>query len=718
MVLERDSRESLAALARAIRRRGRLALIVFFAFVIVTIAIALLWPKRYAAEAKIIVGANGAAGSASGSVTTTLPILNALLAQSGVQSTETYAELLEETPVVQSVIDRLHLATTPRALASHLTVKPVTNTAILGVRATWSDPATAAAIANGFANAFIQRERELIARQADAAVAEVTRQIPAAHRRVASASAELATYQTQHGIADIATQTTSAITAAAALDARLNATLVDRNQATAQIANLSEQLRATSAVTTNGGAVQPNPVAAELRQQIAQTDVLLRNARQQYTEEHPTVVNLVAQRANLQRELARTQPTIVSERDSAANPVYQQIAQQLANARAAVASDEAQIALMRAQRAAMAPNLAALPAQAGRLTQLERALKDASDVESALQQKRNEATVARSTAIADATIVQQALSQAAEVSPNVLLVGAIAIVLGLAFAAGTIAVREFFDATVKDAADVERDLGLALIASVPELPDMGKSTTPAERYRVADAFLQLVTALRYSSDRPLRTIAITSPAIGDGKSTIACNIARALGELTTINRDRLPKHVTQASEPRILLVDADLRRPSLHRRLELPNARGLSDVLVGTSTIEAAVQRTTIPGVDVLTSGTPSPNPIKLLDSDRFDALLAELTKRYATVIFDAPSVTAVLDAAVVARKADGTLMVIAAGQTDTRMARNAMARLESVGVTNVLGAILNRTRERTPEYDDYVALAASAMRPLSTSAP
>ncbi len=704
--LERDTRESWEALVRALRRRGRVAALCALGFIAAVALLAFVWPKHYTAEAKVIVGTSGSPNGAA--VTTTLPILNALLAQSGAQSTETYAELFKETPVAQAVIARLHLTIAPDVLATHVKVVPVTNTAILGVSATWPDAAGAAAIANAYADEFITRERALVAKQADGAVADIAQQIPRAHARVLQTEEALSRYESRNGIADIAAQTTGAIASATLLDTKLNAALVDRDQANAQIANLSAQLATTPRTTSNGGAIQPNPVAADLRQQIARTNVALRDARRQYTEEHPTVVGLVAQLASLQHELARTPPTVVAERDTAANPVHQQLSQQLANAQATVASDDAQIALLRQQRAAMTPTLRSLPGQTSRLADLQRDLKLANDVETALQQKYNEATVARTTAIADATIVQAADAATAVRTPNVPLVLAIGLVLGLALGVAVIVVREFFDATLKDAGDIERDLALPVIGKIPLMTGAGDALAVHDRYDVTEAFLQLVTALRYSSDKPLRALAVTSPSVGDGKSTIALNTAKALGELATINLDRLPAHVTHATEPRVLLVDADVRRPSVHKRLNLANTCGLSDVLVGNASIDVAIQRTPFPGLDVLTSGTASPNPIKLLTSERFEALLDELRSRYATVIFDAPAVTSVLDAAVVALKVDGTVMVLSAGTTDTRAARVAMARLESVGVTNLLGSILNRAHDMPEPYDEYVASVAA----------
>jgi capsular exopolysaccharide synthesis family protein len=214
--------------------------------------------------------------------------------------------------------------------------------------------------------------------------------------------------------------------------------------------------------------------------------------------------------------------------------------------------------------------------------------------------------------------------------------------------------------------------------------------------------------MRYSSDRPLRTVAVTSPLKGDGKSTVAANIARAFGEIAVSSIER---------EERVLIIDADLRRPSLHKQFGIPNTLGVSDILVDRATLAECVRRTDRPGVDVLTCGTHSPNPIKLLESHRFDALLREARERYVTVIVDAPALVPVFDAAIVAAKTDGTVMILSAGYTDVRSTRKALARLDAVGVKNLVGAVVNRSSAKIEDYSDYFAVAGGAPKELATTA-
>jgi succinoglycan biosynthesis transport protein ExoP len=211
--------------------------------------------------------------------------------------------------------------------------------------------------------------------------------------------------------------------------------------------------------------------------------------------------------------------------------------------------------------------------------------------------------------------------------------------------------------------------------------------------------------MRYSSDRMLRTITITSPLKGDGKSTVAVNVSAALGEIAVSAVD---------GEARVLIIDADMRCPTLDTIFGIENNLGLTDILIGRARLNQCVHRTNRPGVDVLTSGAHSPNPIKLLQSDRFTALLKEAEACYATVIVDSPALTPLYDAAVIAAQTDGAIMIVSAGRTDVRSTRKALARLDSVGV-NLIGTVVNRTT-KVEDYGDYFATLSNRVKELPAS--
>jgi capsular exopolysaccharide synthesis family protein len=691
-------------------RRRKLFFGVLGGVVALVMLVTLLTPKHYTVDTKIIAG-NPNSVAENPQAQAGLPVLNALMLANAAQSAETYSELISESPVLQRVIDDLHLNTTIPALQSAIKVKPVTNTNIISIQVTWRDAETAAKIANDVAAVFVTREADLVAGQANGAMEFLSKEIPVYQRRMQDADTAVSRFMTSHRIADLDTETTSTVNATAAIDAKINATQLDREQALSQIATIAGQLRSIKPATNNGESVTQNPVLPQLQNQLADLQVQLHSAQEQYTDQHPIVIALKQKIAALQRQIARTPPTVVASTNTISNPVYTQLTQQLELAKATANGDGAQLATLAGQRAQIGRQLISLPANAARLAELKRKAKLAEDVYNALQQKYNDATVSRTSGISDVTVTQPALASLATKSPRLGTNLMIALVVGLLLALGAIFVVDWFDGRIRDERDVEGELQLPVLASVPQLPSGdGAAAVPATvRNAALESYFQLVLAMRYSSDRPLRSVTITSPLKGDGKSTIAMNVAGAFGEIAVSSFER---------EARVLVIDADMRRPSLHRKFEVPNELGLSDILIGRATLAQCVRRTDRPGVDLLTSGQHSPNPIKLLQSNRFDQLLREARERYVTVIVDAPALVPVFDAAIVAAKTDGTVMILSAGQTDVRSTRKAMSRLEAVGVNDLVGTVVNRCVARIDDYSDYFATTSSApLKELPNSA-
>jgi len=672
---ESSGETDVASIVSTLLRRRRVFFAILLGFFSLVVIWTLLTPRSYTAVTKLIAGAGG---TATGRADTALPLLNALLVASSAQSAETYADLIQQEPVARQVIQNLGLHTSVGDLLSQVSVKPVTNTSILELAATWRDPETAAKIANEFASVFVSRERDLIAGQAGSAIDFLSKEMPNAERRMRTADDALAQFESQHPNVYVAYSGDNQQTESAALVAqqKFAQAQVDQEQAQAQLNSVSAQLNSTGATINGSSNIVQNPVTAQLQTQLAQVEVQLQSARQQYTEQHPTVQALEQQKAQLEKEITSQPATIVSGNNIVPNPVYQQLSQQAATLRAQIAGDQGQMKNLKGELGQMNGALNSLPAETMELAGLQRKAKMAEDVYTALSQKYNEATVAKTTALSDVSITEPASADSTGVKPNWRINLMLGLALGLVIAISGVFLIEFYDNTFKDEQDVQRALPLPLLASVPQLGDSSPKKLPWLRALTVESFLQLVTALRYSSDKPLRTLAITSPKQGDGKSTVALSTAIAMAEI----------------EPKVILVDADLRRPTLHERLGLSNQPGLSDYLVGAVPLSEAVQPTKYDGLYLMSSGAPVPNPMKLIHSPRLDELISELLKVYRAVIFDTPALMPVYDAAVLGSKVDGTVLVIAAGVTDMPSTKKSLQRLTSVQGVNMLGIVLNRT--------------------------
>lgn len=193
------------------------------------------------------------------------------------------------------------------------------------------------------------------------------------------------------------------------------------------------------------------------------------------------------------------------------------------------------------------------------------------------------------------------------------------------------------------------------------------------RSPAAEAYRTLRTNIQFSSlDKPLRTLLATSSAPDEGKSTTVANLAITMAQ----------------AEQRVILVDCDLRRPSLHELFGLPNETGLTSLILAQDNTPP-LQSTEVPGLSLLTSGPLPPRPADILGSRRMEAVIARLREEADIVLFDTPPVAAVTDAAALATRVDGVLLVFQAHKTTRERARQARQILEKVKA-NIIGVVLN----------------------------
>ena len=280
-------------------------------------------------------------------------------------------------------------------------------------------------------------------------------------------------------------------------------------------------------------------------------------------------------------------------------------------------------------------------------------------------------------ATADARVVveQRATIPDKPVVPKTARNIGIALVLGLATGVGLAVLRDLLDNTVKDRETLEEITGSGIVGNIPL--DKERRKRPAisfesESSGIAEAFRKLRTNLQFLAvDNPPRVLVVTSSMPSEGKSTTAINIALALAE----------------AEHNVVLVDGDMRRPTLHKYLDLVGTVGFSTVLSGGATLSEALQRTRFPGLAVLTSGAVPPNPSELLGSLSARKLLSDLRAQFDYVIVDSTPLLAVTDAAVLAAAADGVFIIARFGQTKREQLAHAVDSLEGVSAP-LLGAV------------------------------
>lgn len=281
---------------------------------------------------------------------------------------------------------------------------------------------------------------------------------------------------------------------------------------------------------------------------------------------------------------------------------------------------------------------------------------------------------------ANARVIDSAVTPSSPFKPRKGLLIGLALILSIMFGALLAFMLDYLDSTFKGAEDVEDKLGVSMLGMVPLVKQKKKETSALlflddKQKSYAEAMRTVRTSVVLSGiDKPHKSIMITSSVPSEGKSTSAINLAVALGQME-----------------RVLLIDADMRKPTIAKVLNLPpNSPGLSNLVAGTASLEDCILHMEDANIDVLTAGLIPPNPSELLSSQKFADLLRKLAEDYDRVIIDSPPTLLVSDALVMSKVVDAVVYVIRSDITAHQTARTGMNRLFAAKAP-VIGVILNK---------------------------
>jgi capsular exopolysaccharide synthesis family protein len=322
-----------------------------------------------------------------------------------------------------------------------------------------------------------------------------------------------------------------------------------------------------------------------------------------------------------------------------------------------------------------------------------RQILDVQNQISALQGKLNTLTAnyaallsnTTSGAINTVSVIEPAARPNRPVGPAKTLAVAIAGMIGLVLASGAAYLLEYLDDTVKTPKDVEAILGYPAIGYIADLGEKNTDQPFAvrnPRHPISEAFRTLRTNLEFAgAAEPLKTILVSSPDTADGKTSIATNLTAVMAQ----------------GDKKVIIVDADMRSPYVHRYLGMNNEVGLSDVFRGKVTLQNALRLWRDGKIAVITAGAPPPNPAELLSSKKMDQILASLKEIADSVIIDGPPFV-VSDAAILASKVDGVVLVIRPGFTRRTAAKAMIEQVKRSGA-RVVGVVLNRIPTNLTDY-------------------
>lgn len=568
----------------------------------------------------------------------------------------------------------LRRAAVLKALQDNLSVSPVRGSRLVSVGYDNPNPVVAARIANGFAENFIQSNLDRKFESSSYARQFLEERIAQTKERLESAERQLVAYAANQQIINVGEPSEGAASGGATESLTSN-NLVALNSALAR--TRAERVAAEERWRSAGTAdlmtlpeVLQNPTIQRLTEQRALLDAEYQQKLSIYQPDYPEMVQLKAR---------------IDEADGQIRTLAGNIRSSIRNQYEITANQERSL---QTQVSRLTGDVLDLRDRSIQYNILQRELDTTRTLYEGLLQRYKEVGVTGGVTANNISIVDIATPPREPSKPNMLLNMALAALLGLGLGVVAAIVLEALDETVATPDDVEKKLGVPVLGVIPLLD---KSETPAGaladiRSGFSEAYYSLRTALQFSTpDGAPSSLLVSSARPAEGKSTTAYAVA--------LNLARVGK--------RVLLVDGDLRNPSMHRVVGVENERGMSNLLSGSADLASVVQPTSQDNLFFIPCGPLPPNPAELWGGERLHQFLAEARNNFDHVVVDGPPVLGFADSPILASAVNGVLFVLESRGTRRGQARGALRRLQ-VGRARLLGAVLTKFSTKSTSYGGY----------------
>ncbi|MCG9892546.1 MAG: polysaccharide biosynthesis tyrosine autokinase [Thermosynechococcaceae cyanobacterium MS004] len=717
-----------------LRRRWLPAVAVMGSVTALTAALTFLQKPVYQAEGKLLLRKESGLASSLGEGG--LGALEALTQKTNPISTE--IEIIRSEPILRRTIQSLQLKDKneePLKIEDFLKSLSISNsrdTDVIVIAYKDTDKPLTMAVVNQLIEFYRQQNVDSTRTQAASARRFIESQLPQAERDVKRYEAAIRDFKERSKVVSLPDEAKVSVESIG----RIQEALTNYQGQLADASTRAQALRNQLGFNANQGlainALSQSPAVQKALTDLQEVDRNLATLQTQLQPGHPQIQDLKKKQTALNSFLKDKVGQVMGSSSSPsslnsiqASQTQQKITETLVQTEVQRLGLENQVSLLRQAQLAYRDRVTVLPRLEQLQRELERQLKVAQTTYEALLTKLQEVRIAENQNVGNVEVIAPAILPDKPISPKILLNLAIGTVMGLLLGVGTALLLEALDNSVKTVKEAQNLFDLTVLGTIPTLEGAEKVTsrsldrsTPElpvrddPRSAVSEAFRMLQANLKFlSSDAPARTIAVTSSVPQEGKSTTSANLALVLAEMGH----------------RVLIVDADLRRPSQHQIWELPNAVGLSNVLVEPGNWTMVV-RSENEHLDVMTAGVIPPNPVRLLDSHRMVSLIKEWRQIYDYVIIDCPPLAVASDALLVGQFTDGLLMVARPGVVNAASAEASKAALEKASGSadsqrrvNVLGLVLNGViPENEPDSyyyyyaKDYYSAEAAEPAPLN----
>ena len=558
---------------------------------------------------------------------------------------------------------------------SLLKIQPVTETHLVNITVEYPDPEKARLFADMLATAYMDRNLDRALESSKRALDWLGDQVQEYRAKKLESDIKVHEYRTKYDLVGISDSYNSTVGRLEGLQSTWSEAATERVQVQAVYDQLLALSKRSDQTPLAQHLANTTPALQEL---LARKDDLLQQKSSlaaRAGERHPDMVRLNRELEAVNRRIKAQVDEVVSGRRAELEVAIQR------EAALAVELDEVKGAVQLLD--AKLIDLKFLEAEADRNKEFYESIK----------RRMSEVSLSHLLRNNNIRLVDRAVATDNPVRPNLPINVSMGLLLGVFGGCALAFVLDLLDTTIKSKEDVESVIGVPLLGVVPSMSDADLQTLPSDvarslfvhsrpRSTVAECMRSIRTNVMFRvPKKDVRTLLVTSAAPREGKSFTSSNLAAIIA----------------MTGSRVLLIDADLRRPAIHNRFGLRNDRGLASLFTEDIDLKDLVVPSHVEGLDIIVAGPPPPNPGELLGGGRFQEALGQL-EGYDFILIDTPPVNVVADPLVLASIADGVLLVVEADRTSRNMVRQAGARLAETRAP-VLGAVVNKLDLRTSGY-------------------